>query len=581
LIPVDARKKTLQVLARHIQASERAQLEAQLKDLGSEGDVRVAGEVPKPPKLGAIDNEVGGHLKRAIPKDYDYDPRALKPLAEMLWALSVSLGHAMTAHRKFVKLKSATVSPDGMMGGRGYVMSVKDIRKTLHEACEAISAVSDTIHDELHAPHWQPKLADLEKNDVEDVERLVGEAEKILDDPEGETEDSMDEGIDEAEKKGPRAELGDAETRSEIPAGDDLADNYADPANSKLKMASGYTYCRQANSSLPVETLPGPRVDHLDRGDVDQTGPFGSYNNEEEPQPADKWTRDDGTGSDYAYTSEWDNNLLDKAAGTGSSRMVIALLKKGFTPERIIQTYAARILKLTLADVESARLMAERGKAATSAMPDSNTDRTPTEGWDFGLGYGEGNDAHGQGAGGYGNVDPDGRGVFGPSTKLPNDPGGKMRDDESDTTPTIELEVGRSSMPRTAVEWKATAVLPNDDQPPVARSDYYQGDKGSNMRNTGPSNVGSAKLPGTQMPAKDAPLSARPAHLQEHMFADSGLPGEPTVDYDYDKDVQPGSGYRYERSNQPYIKWDSETHNMRPDDLHQRDDQGPYVKQEG
>jgi hypothetical protein len=41
-----------------------------------------------------------------------------------------------------------------------------------------------------------------------------------------------------------------------------------------------------ANSSLPVSTLPGPRVDHLDRGD--QTGPGGSYNTEEPFSDMDK-----------------------------------------------------------------------------------------------------------------------------------------------------------------------------------------------------------------------------------------------------------------------------------------------------
>jgi hypothetical protein len=572
-----------------------------MKLAGIEGDVHVAGEVPKPPKMGAVDNEVTGHLKRAIPQNYDYDPKALQPLAEMLWALSVSLGHAMTAHRKFVKLKSATISPDGMVGGRGYVMSVKDIRKTLHDACEAISAVSDTIHDELHAPHWRPKLAELEKNDVENVERLVGEAEKILDDPEGETEDDIDEGLEDAEKDGPEADL--AEAGSQMPDGDDLADKQADPAN--VKMASAYTYDRRANSSLPVETLPGPRVDHLDRGDVDQTGPFGSYNTEEEPQPSDKWTRDEGTGSDYAYQSEWDNNLLDKTANKRDPldigdwidprlqstitmdeiRAAVSILHRGMPPERLLQTHAARKHKLTQADLDSFLLMDERGllKQAASSVPDSNTDRTPTEGWDFGLGYGEGNDAHGQGAGGYGTVDSDGRGVYGPSSQMPQDPGGKMHDDESDTTPMVEVGIGRSSMPRHASDWKvdATAELPNDGEPGVARSDYYQGDKGSNMVNSGPSNVGSAKLPGTGMPGKAAPVTARPSHLSEHMFGNSDLPGAPEADYDFEKDVQPGTGYRYEQGTQPYIKWDSETHNMRPDPVYQRDDQGPYVKQEG
>jgi hypothetical protein len=106
-------------------------------------------------------------------------------------------------------------------------------------------------------------------------------------------------------------------------------------------------------------------------------------------------------------------------------------------------------------------------------------------------------------------------------------------------------------MPRTAAAWKVDAVaeLPNDGEPPVARSDYYQGDKGSNLVNS--------------------------------VRGDSELPGEPTNNYEFSKDVHPGLGYRYEQGNQPYIKWDSETHNMRPDPVYQREVEGPYVKQEG
>lgn len=524
--------------------------------------------MPVPPKAGGLDNEVAGHVKRAIPKGYEYDPKAIKPLAKMLWAMSVSLGHAMTAHRQFTKMKSSTVSPDGLIGGRGYVMAVKDVRKALYDACEGLSAVSDTIHDEINAPHWKSQLARLEREDVDGVERLVGEAERILDNP----EEGIDDAMEEAEDEGPQVEL-EEEPGSEIPDGDGLVD--ARPAPKRDKQASAYSY-RRANSSIPVDTLSGPRVQHLDRGDVDQTGPFGSYNSEEPRSMHDDWSKNDGgKGNEYDYVSEWDNDLSEKSA--------------------------------------------------TSMVPDSNTDSTPTQGYDFGIGYGEGNDAHGQGAGGYSNVDSDGKGVWGPHAEMPDDPGGATDDTENDSTPSIEISVSRSSMPRTAAyemkglrsiivrgreykvryvtrdhgdpiavidvsgeefdgetgpfggdygdeyrlprdfvvpqngrarlasadPWKVDAVaeLPNDGEPPVARSDYYQGDKGSNLVNS--------------------------------VRGDSELPGEPTNNYEFSKDVHPGLGYRYEQGAQPYIKWDSETHNMRPDYVYQREVQGPYVKQEG
>lgn len=833
---MQARKKTLAALRRHVQDSERRLLEAQMEKAGLQGEVRVAAEVPLPPQPEKIDNEVGPHLRRQIPSGYTgYDPKALKPLAEVLWAMSVALGHAMTAHRKFTKLKSSTISPDGLLGGRGYVMSVKDIRTALHDACEAISAVSDTIHDEINAPHWKPKLSEMELSDKDNVERLVGESEKNLENPESDIEDDLyhvevsgepadlddetltpdefgqevedpsvedgeapvsdeDEGVEQpgeesdesnpfgvtdesdednpfadedeaaldpdadptvdpnavdptadpdaeesdednpfaeddaegdvdpeavdpdsadadteesdesnpfaegsedeedpfaedeedpesdateagpveteedpfaddedeaapvaedseaapeedeadpfadedesadessaeetsddelvdpeeedsepdpfadeeetdesteepAEETAPEAdpfadsdepdaeaepedtseedvvddsegeeepfqdtgfeeaeepsspveteeteteepveetdesqdeteepveedgndpfskaldaylaqeaqgdedeeepvadeedEDGEEEFRSALPDGEDAADNFPS------RQAS-----RSANSSVPTQTLPGPRVQHLDRGDSDQTGPFGSYNSEEPHSDYDQWSADDGVSDDPSYTPD---------------------------PVRT----------------------ASKWKIASSAVPDSNSDPTPTEGYDFGIGYGDGNDAHGQGAGGYANPTSDGKGVYGPSSQMPHDPGGKLHDDESDTTPSIEFAVGRG---KSARDWKANSKLPNDVFPrSVARSDYYQGVKDSNMFDT--------------------------------VRGQSELPDFARNDYESETDSHPGLGYRLEQGTEPYVKWDSDTKNMRTDDINQRDDKGPYVRE--
>lgn len=629
---MESRKNTIAALRRHVRASEQEGLKRQMKQAGLEDDVRLAGAAAAQADDGS---SVGPStsMRRAIPKDYDYDPRALKPLARMLWALSISLGHVMTAHRQFTKLKSATISPDGLIGGRGYVMSVKDVRSALHDACEAISSVSDTIHDELHAPHWRPKLAELEGEDIESVERLVGDAERVLENPEEES--FVQDGLNKAEEEGEQTELeqsevGNSESDSRFappppPAafqgGDDEededeededeeeggsevpdAEGMPDSESAKVKTASSAETLferisrRFANSSVPVETMPGgPRIQHMDRGDVDQTGPFGSYNSDEPHSTSDEWSRDDGAGNDYDYPSEWDNDLLDKSAAWPSLphdsdprldvdapdmntiRGIVDLIKKGRPKKQILTTHGARKYKLTQKDLDDFMLLDQRGllKSADSNMPGNNTDATPTEAWDFGIGYGDGDDAHGQGAGGYGTKAPDGKGVYGPASGMPNDPAGELHDDDSDSTPSIEMEIGRSN--RNAS--RAQSHLPNDGQPPVARSDYYRGDRG-NPVNVGPSNVGTSKMPGQAMPAKPTPTKPRPAHHREHMFSNSELPAEPEASYDYSLDVQPGTGYRHEQ-NQPYVKWDNSTHNMRPDTLHQRDDEGPYVKQEG
>jgi len=503
----------------------------------STGEIRTAAfgdeqESQSPSSLDPSSAQVG---QRNIPDGHEFSPKALKPLAKMLWAMSISLGHALTAYRQFTRLKSSMVSPDGMLGGRGYVMSVKDVRNKLQEACEALSAVSDTIHDEVHAPHWKPKLSDVGANDAEDIQRFIDEAEKNLENPEEESDQEMGELESDNDDSTPndvtKAQWDESEGdgASRIPnGGSQGVVNRADPANQKLKQASVKALdsewrklireaMKTGTSSIPVETMPGgPRVDTLDRGS--QTGPYGSYN-EDEPRVEDNWGETDGVGNDYLYHSEWENNFSHSAG------------------------------KLPVGQ---------------SSIPDYyNSDYdTKTEARDFGLGYG----AKGQGTEGYGLQNPsNSNGVFGPSSGMPNDPGGKTKGDSRDSTPFREdshYTVEASNEDITTLIGEdlvrlASTNLPNDGEAPVARSDYYPGQKGNI--------ISEAKLPGTQLPAKDTPTKPRPAHLFEHEFASAELPGDDTdSSYDFDKDA-PNVGYRFERQDNPYMKFDDSTRNYRPD----------------
>lgn len=577
-------------------------------------------------------------MRRAIPEGYSYDPKALKPLAKMLWSMSVSLGHALTANRQFTRLKSNTISPDGMVGGRGYVMSVKDVRKALYDACEALSMISDTIHDEINAPHWRPKLAELEKSELDDVEHLLGDANQILDDPEGQAEEMLEEEEKEGESKGApwhhpavNKKRDKHEPRSQIPGAGDketLPSQGANPAgsdhpyNRQTKQASADPMVARVlnrvlgNSSIPVQTLPGPRVQHLDRGDEDQTGPFGTYNRGEEMELSDQWRRDEGVGGEYNYPSDWDGEFNEKSAhlkpealkklrevadqkGDHHLKALSEALDKG-NWKLAGMYYQMLRAKEALHDVPeeiAGELALRHSRSASAAIPDAEMDNTPTEGFDFGIGRGNGNDAHGQGAGGYGEGNPGApdsnpgggtgnKGVYGPQSGLPNDPAGKKTDDNAgDPMAVTELQVGGRT-PRLATEVVlndlllkvGTGELPQDVAPDVARADYYDGPKSDNMQNVAPSTVGATALPGEAIPAKETPLKPRPAHNQEHMFAETQLPGdEGNVTHEFDKDTGPETGYRYERVDQPYVKWDDTTPEMRPDPTYQRDVQGPFV----
>jgi hypothetical protein len=431
-------------------------------------------------------------LKRDIPGDHEFNPQSLKPLTRMLWATSVALGHALTAYRQFSRLKSVSFSPDGMIGGRGYVMRVRDLRSKLVDACEELSNIADTVYDEIRAPHWRPKLLDLTQEDDE-ITSLLSDAEGYMEDPEGEVEEDMEEAEEKKPSKSKRRGIFDDippkedENSSQLPTtapGEGQGPNPTRVDRPQLKQAS---MVWKADSSVSPSTLPGPRVQHIGPGEGE--GPFGEFN--DDPPTQDDWGQSGGVSDQYAYPSEWDNDLRE----------------------------------------------------ATSGMPSDLNTRG--EGWDFGIGYGEGNDAHGQGAGRYENPDSSGKGVFGPQSGLPNDPGGKIHDlEHSDTTVRVEQKTRDMGLPTFA-----SSTMPPDVQEPVARSDYFIGPKGNDFDGT-----------------------AR--------YGEAGLPGDEESPYGYDRDVM-NTGYTYERPDVPYVKWDSTTPQMRPDGNTQifGPVQGPYVKQ--
>ena len=447
---------------------------------------------PPPPGSGE-----GGSLKREIPKGHEFDPKALKPLARALFSSSVALGHAVTAYKEFARIKSSSISPDGMLGGKGYVLKVKDVRAKLQQACELLSALTDTLHDELHGPHWNAKLSDVGQNDAEDITELLDESDEVLEDPERfgdkevqdiekkndgkggtpntkKTEDQIKES--EARQNETEAsrlpDAGGKETMEAAPAGSRERSKQA----SDWKAPSGWG--RFANSSVPVDTLPGPRVNHLERGE--QTGPGGSYNRDE-PRVEDEWGMAEGAPP----------KTLNKVWGS-------------------IEEWGASGLP---ADTE-----------------------TRTEAKDFGVGYG----AKGEGTEGYGTKNPDGRGVWGPQSDLPNDPQTTTKDPGG-----IPFGGGPQRDFWGAV---AESELPFDGPDPVARSDYYEGDKG-NLVNVNPH-------------------GNRPV-------AQSEMPGNDGVNYNFDRDL-PNTGQVYEQQAVPYVKRDWTTHNDRNDmqDLYRMDKNG-------
>jgi hypothetical protein len=109
--------------------------------------------------------------------EYDFNPKCSKNLAKVLRATLFSLGHAMSAYTVFAKLKSRDVSPDGNLGGKGYIQEIKVMRKQYMNIIEALSSITDTLYDEIKAPHWAMKSRETEK--------VIDQVEEVKDDPEG------------------------------------------------------------------------------------------------------------------------------------------------------------------------------------------------------------------------------------------------------------------------------------------------------------------------------------------------------------------------------------------------------------
>jgi hypothetical protein len=133
--------------------------------------------------------------ERFITDDFNYSPRNMKPLAKVLRASLASLGHTLSAYNTFAKVKSARVSPDGNLGGKGYIQKIQDMRKQYMNIIEALSSITDTLYDETNAPHW----AALSRQDPEDrqqIKDLISDVEEIRENPQEWAEEEMAEEFD-------------------------------------------------------------------------------------------------------------------------------------------------------------------------------------------------------------------------------------------------------------------------------------------------------------------------------------------------------------------------------------------------
>jgi hypothetical protein len=132
-------------------------------------------------RRGEISRNIGG---------FDYDPSKATILKKALHNINVSLGTMISAMKELSILRGSDITPDGMLGGRGFIMPFKDVKAKINAAITDLSDVTDTLADELTNPKWG--LSDSEKKKVkqenEVVEEEVQEVEEVV--PGAETTDT-------------------------------------------------------------------------------------------------------------------------------------------------------------------------------------------------------------------------------------------------------------------------------------------------------------------------------------------------------------------------------------------------------
>jgi len=112
-------------------------------------------------------------VRREIPDDFKYDKKKIKHLKHILHNSNVALGTLTSILNEFSKLKGPDISPDGLLGGIGYIIPVKDIKQSVNSAVHSLSDVADCIADELSNPKWNTE-------DDKEVKELIKEKDEAI-----------------------------------------------------------------------------------------------------------------------------------------------------------------------------------------------------------------------------------------------------------------------------------------------------------------------------------------------------------------------------------------------------------------
>jgi hypothetical protein len=93
-----------------------------------------------------------------------YDKEKIVHIKNLVNSIGKALGGLHEAVKEIASVKAHEISPDGRLGGQGYVMSVKDFKDTLANSMNSVSNLMDTVADELTNPSWE-----LSKDEINEI----------------------------------------------------------------------------------------------------------------------------------------------------------------------------------------------------------------------------------------------------------------------------------------------------------------------------------------------------------------------------------------------------------------------------
>ena len=133
-----------------------------------------------------------GPSERDLNVEFEFSPARLKPLAKCLRSCLMALGHTQSSYHEFAKLKSALISPDGNLGGKGYIQEIRAMRRQFMNCSEALSSLTDTLYDEINAPHWSMDnpTVDRQRDEIKDI---MEDVEEIKENPEAAADEVVED----------------------------------------------------------------------------------------------------------------------------------------------------------------------------------------------------------------------------------------------------------------------------------------------------------------------------------------------------------------------------------------------------